>query len=74
MYTYAEKRAKAIAPDSTVEDRLALYNWMEDHDMGDWNGECFNIDNGLYLYPVYKYTYDKDGEIEEVELVDAEVR
>lgn len=74
MYTYKEKRAKAIAHNSTVEDRLALFLWMEDHDMREWNGESFDIDNGLRLYPIYNITYDKDGEIEEIELIDAEVR
>lgn len=74
MYTYEEKRAKAIAHNSTVEDRLALFLWLENYNMRGWNGECFDIDDGLCLYPVYKCTYDKDGEIEEIELIDAEVR
>lgn len=73
-YTYAELRKKALAADATAQDRLALYTWMEDKCMRCWNGECFDIDEGLNLYPVYDITYDEDGEIEEVRLVDAEIR
>ena len=74
LNTYDELRAKAVAADATAEDRISFYNWMEDQCMCCWNGECFDIDEGLNLYPVYDITYDEDGEIEEVRLVDAEIR
>lgn len=72
--TYQELREKALSGSATAEDRVELFRWMEQNDTRDWNGECFNIDDGLCLYPVYDITYDEDGEIEEVELVDAEIR
>lgn len=73
-YDYAELREKAISPNSTTADRLNLFHWMEDHDIGDWNGECFDIDDGLSLYPVFKEVVDEDGDVLEIEVIDAEIR
>ena len=74
MYEYTELREKALSAEATTEDRLALYNWMEQYAMSEWNGECFNIDDGLSLYPVYNITYDDNDEIDEIELIEAEIR
>ena len=73
-YTYQELRAAAMSDAATAADRIRLFNWFEREDMADWNGECFDMDDGLSLYPVYEYEYDEDGEIESVKLVDAEIR
>lgn len=73
FYTYQELRAAAISPSATADDRLRLYRWFENNDMRDWNGECFDMDDGLSLYPVYDEIEDEDGEIE-YKLVDAEIR
>lgn len=75
MYEYAELREKALSSTSTAEDRLALYNWMENYAMSEWNGECFDIDDGLSLYPVYNILEEtEEGDIIDLELVDAEIR
>lgn len=74
MYNYAELREKALASGATAEDRINLFYWMERYNMRAWNGECFDIDEGLSLYPVYNIFYDEDGEIDDLELVDAEIR
>ena len=74
MYSYKEKRAAALAENATAKDRLALFSWMENYAMSEWNGECFDIDEGLSLYPVHRFTYDEDGEIEKVEVIDAEIK
>jgi hypothetical protein len=68
MYDYKELREKALNENATVEDRVALYEWLEQYDMRSWNGECFDIGEGLSLYPVYNITDD------EVELIDAEIK
>jgi hypothetical protein len=68
---YQILRINAVGSFSTTEDRLALYEWMENNDMRDWNGECFDIDDGLSLYPVYD---EKALEDDEVVIIDAEVR
>ena len=73
-YTYQELRAAAMRDTASAEDRIRLYNWFEREDMADWNGEYFDMDEGLRLYPVYVFEYDEDGEIESVNLVDAEIR
>ena len=36
------------------------WEWMEQYGMNDWNGECFDIDNGLSLYPVYTEPNEND--------------
>ena len=73
-YTYQELREAATSESATAADRIRLINWFENEDMADWNGEYFDMDDGLRLYPVYEYEYDEDGEIESVKLVDAEIR
>ena len=74
MKTYTELREKALDINATAEDRLALFFWMEQNAMMCWNGECFNIGEGLSLFPVHHIEYDEDGEIEEVIVVDAEIK
>ena len=73
-YTYQELRAAAMSDTATAEDRIRLYNWFDRKDMADWNGEYFDMDEGLRLYPVYDFEYGEDGEIESVKLVDAKIR
>ena len=68
-YDYRELREKALRFGSTIEDRLALFEWMERYDMRSWNGECFDIDDGKSLYPIYS-----EEEDDQAELIDAEVR
>lgn len=75
MYEYAELREKALSSTSTAEDRLALFNWMQDYALSYWNGEYFDIDEGLRLYPVYNILEEtEEGDIIDLELVDAEIR
>lgn len=73
-YTYQDVKKVAMSDTATAEDRIRLYNWFDNEDIADWNGEYFDMDDGLRLYPVYEYEYDEDGEIESVELVDAVIR
>ena len=73
-YTYQELREAAMSDTATAEDRIRLYNWFEREDGADWNGEYYDLDDGLRLYPVYEYEYDDDGEIESAKLVDAVIR
>lgn len=68
-YDYKELRAKAISSDSTKEDRLALYDWCCNYMNSGWNGEFWDIDDGLGLYPVYQEIED-----DVFELIDAEIR
>jgi hypothetical protein len=77
MSEYLTLREKAVAFNSTKEDRLALVEWFEQNAMSDWNGETFDIsvrpDDGYRrLRPVYNDTYDGD-ELIDRELIDGEV-
>lgn len=74
-YDYDTIRAKALRPDATAEDRLALVNWLETYDASAWNGEYYDIDGGLRLYPVESpIAFEDDGTPYEWEYVDAEIK
>ena len=66
--SYQELRTRAISRDTDAEKRLDFFYWMEQNDTADWNGEYFEIDNGLRMYPVYKTRDD------EFELIDVEIK
>ncbi|MBQ7818529.1 MAG: hypothetical protein IJ341_02410 [Bacteroidales bacterium] len=68
-YDYETLRKNALAENSTKEDRLALLEWCSEFLYAHFNGESYDIDNGLSLYPIY-------NEVEEgvFEVVDAEIR
>ena len=68
-YDYKELRTKAISSNSTKEDRIALYDWCCNYMNSGWNGECWDIDDGLGLYPV-----QQENEYGDFELIDAEIR
>lgn len=74
-YHFKELREKALSKTATVEDRLNLVEWCSRYDLS-WNGECYNILDGLYLYPIYQGVGepDDDGDFLQYEVVDAEIR
>ena len=53
-YDYEELRAKAIN-NPTFENLEALADWLRyyDYSQKSWNGEFWDIDDGLRLYPIY---------------------
>ena len=77
-YSFAELLEKARSSDSTADDRLNLFHWMERYGSSSWNGECYDVSpsdipSGAYgynLYPIYNEIEDEDGGIEYV-LIDA---
>ena len=73
-YMYSELRERAVAADATKEDRIALGDWMSRYDSGDWNGECYDIDGGLGLWPVYEDHLDENGELDYADIIDYEIR
>lgn len=74
-YNYKEIRAQALSPTATASERKELVYWFQQFANGCyWNGECFDMDEGLSLYPVYKEVLDEDGELYDLELIDAEIR
>lgn len=50
-YDYAKLREKAI-DNPTFENLASLANWLTAFDPAAWNGEFFDIDNGLRLHPI----------------------
>lgn len=51
-YDYENLRKQAIE-NPTFENLEALANWFSTYDMSSWNGEFFDIDDGLRLIPEY---------------------
>lgn len=53
-YDYQELRAKAIE-NPTFENLEALADWLDyyDYNRKSWNGEFWDIGDGLRLYPIY---------------------
>ena len=58
-YQFEELLAAAMKFDSSVEDRLALMEWLDYYDPQSFNGECYHLENGRSLYPVTEE--DGDG-------------
>ena len=62
-YDYKDLRAAAVKPGATQEDINALGEWFHLNGSDFWNGESYDADNGLRLYPVYQPIDDDDSEI-----------
>ena len=82
MYDYETLREKAISPNATKEDRIALLNWFDQFDSVDFNGEYYDLrtpseaingvsECGLRLYPVYDMS---DEDAVQFDVIDAEIR
>lgn len=69
-YSYKELRAAAVAAGASQDAIDALDEWMTSFGNSYWNGECFDIDDGLGLWPVYGEP-NEDGD---VELIRYEIR
>lgn len=63
-YAYAELR-KAAINNGTPEDIAALVEWMEQHGSSYWNGEYYDIDDGLRLRPIYNWDAHTQEEIDD---------
>ncbi|MBO7070541.1 MAG: hypothetical protein J6W09_04530 [Bacteroidales bacterium] len=69
-YDYKTLRDAALRPNATKLDRLALGEWMDRFCSSAWNGECYDIDDGRTLWPVYEVVDDAGY----MELIDYDVR
>lgn len=56
-YDYKELRNAAIT--GTQKDVNRLGRWFERYGILYWNGECYDADEGLTLWPVYGETEDE---------------
>lgn len=70
-YDYATLNAAATKTNATETDKLNLLSWFEVNDSSSWNGECYDLGNGLGLYPIYDLV-DEENEI--FEIVGAEIK
>ena len=52
-YDYRELRERALAPDATFEDKASLARWFDNYDPYEWNGECYDLGDGISVRPVY---------------------
>ena len=59
-YDYADLRAAALAPSATQADLERLAIWLTRYDASAWNGEYYDIDEGLTLRPTYSRLSDDE--------------
>jgi len=60
---YNYKDLRTAAESGNPDDLNALGEWFERFGMDYWNGECFNADNGVGLYRIYKEVAEDEFEI-----------
>ncbi len=59
-YDYNGLKDKALSNNATLEDLKNLADWFDEFDPSSWNGEFYNMEDGMELVP--EYAKDKDGE------------
>lgn len=64
-YEYEELRAKAL--NGNQEDVNALGEWFEQYGDCYWNGEYYNADDGMRLFPVYEEMAEDEWELKRYE-------
>lgn len=76
LHDYQMLLDKSKKYDSTPIDRTMLFYWFERFGGKYWNGECYVLEDGQGLYPIYKGIGepDEDGEYPQYKLMDAEIR
>lgn len=63
IYDYKELKERALSPSATQEDINALGEWFERYGDRYWNGEVYDIENGISIRPISApYEIDDDGE------------
>lgn len=61
-YDYQELRVAAIAPNANQDDINALGEWFSTYGTDSWNGEFYDCDDGIRLFPIY-HEVDDDFEL-----------
>ena len=51
-YSYKELREAAIK-NPTFENCQALAEWLDRYDITAWNGECYDLDDGIRMFPIF---------------------
>lgn len=64
-YEYEELRKKALS--GNQEDINALGEWFEQYGDRYWNGEYYNADDGMRLFPVYEEAAEDEWELKRYE-------
>lgn len=68
-YEYEKLFNAAISENASAADRIALLDWLDLDSRGNgWNGEFYEIENGLRIRPVWKEITE-----DEYELIDCEI-
>lgn len=62
-YNYQELRQKAVAPNATQEDVNALGAWFLRHGEKFWNGESYDMGDGLRIFPIWEEIDEDNYEI-----------
>lgn len=68
-YDYRELREKALAPDATFEAKANLAFWFDNYDPYEFNGESYDLGDGIAMRPVY----GEPDENDDCQIVDYEI-
>jgi hypothetical protein len=60
-YNYDNLRERAVKHDATQKDINALGEWFSRYGDAYWNGEYYDADNGVRLFPIF--AYDEEDEV-----------
>lgn len=59
-YSYSELRTAATSDDAQQIDIDTLGAWFDAYGQSYWNGEYYDADDGLRLFPIIKWDDDLD--------------
>lgn len=62
-YMFNDLLSRAINAGDLTNETKELAEWFNRYDNSAWNGECYVIGDGTYLYPLYDL--DKSDDIDE---------
>lgn len=61
---YKEYRENALKPNATQEEINELGEWFSQYGDMFWNGEYYDADDGVRVYPIYREVGEDEFELE----------
>jgi hypothetical protein len=62
--SYKELRENALKPNATQEEINELGEWFSQYGDMFWNGEYYDADDGVRVYPIYREVGEDEFELE----------
>lgn len=62
--SYKELRENALKPNATQEEINEFGKWFSQYGDMFWNGEYYDADDGVRVYPIYREVSEDEFELE----------